>query len=266
MGEAVFLPAAGELQEALEGLGWAFVAEAFGDGEQEAQAPGGGVKGDAVGIVRVDPAIFGEVDDFFGERRAEGLGVGGGGGEDEFDLGVAHKACGGGPGGAFLGNGGAFFLEERVPFAVERWGFGGDWEGEGEVFEAGMTRLSAAHPDGLASERDGGSWCEFFGWGDAGLEKDVTLIALGFDGEHEHAFRLGVFEFAAFPAARQVPLDAGGDTDDARLLPVGVEARFVANEDADIKRGAGLDVSDFRDEVHGEANAVFVSLRGQREE
>lgn len=47
----VFLPTAGELEERGEILGWAFVAVAFRDGEKEAEAVGGWVEGDDVGIV-----------------------------------------------------------------------------------------------------------------------------------------------------------------------------------------------------------------------
>lgn len=40
----------------------------------------------------------------------------------------------------------------------------------------------------------------------------------------------------------------------------------MADEDPDVKGGAGLDVSDFRDEVHPEADAVFVGKQGERGE
>ena len=63
----IFLPAAGKLEEGGKGFRGAFVAVAFGDGEEEAEAFGGGVEGDGMGVVGVDPAVFGEVDDLFGE-------------------------------------------------------------------------------------------------------------------------------------------------------------------------------------------------------
>jgi hypothetical protein len=63
----IFLPAAGELEEGGEVFWGALVAVAFGDGEEEAEAFRGGIEGDGVGVVGVDPAIFGEVDDLFGE-------------------------------------------------------------------------------------------------------------------------------------------------------------------------------------------------------
>ena len=181
-------------------------------------------------------------------------------------MGVAEEAGGGGPGGGFLGAGGAFFFEEGVPFGIRGGGVGGDGEGEGEVFEAGVAGLGAAHPDGAAGEGEGGAGIEFFGRGDLGLEEDIALVALGFEGEHHDGFGFGVFEVAAFPAAGEVPFDAGGDADDAGLFPVGVEAGFVMDEDADVEGGAGLDVGDFGDEVDGEADAVFLGLGGKGEE
>jgi hypothetical protein len=259
------LPAAGELEEAFEFFGRAFVAEALGDGEKEAEALGGGVKGDGVGIVGVDPAVFGDVEDLCGKGRAEGAGFGGGGGEDEFGLGVVELAGGGGPGGAFLRAGGAFFFEHGVPFGVERRCIGGDGEGQGQIFEAGVAGLGAAHPHRFAGEGDGGAGGEFFGRGDLGLEEDIALIALGFEGEHEDAFGFGVFEFGTLPAARKVPLDGGGHADDSGLLPVGVEAGFVMDEDTDVEGGAGLDVGDLRNEVDGEADAVLVGRRAKGE-
>ncbi len=105
-----------------------------------------------------------------------------------------------------------------------------------------MAGLGAAHPDGAAGEGDRGAGVEFFGRGDLGLEEDIALVALGFEGEHHDAFGFGVFEVAAFPAAGEVPFDAGGDADDAGLFPVGVEAGFVMDEDADVEGCAGLDV------------------------
>ena len=68
----VFLPTAGELEEGGEGFRGAFVAVAFGDGEEEAEAFRSGIEGDEVGVVGVDPAVFGEVDDLFGESGGEG--------------------------------------------------------------------------------------------------------------------------------------------------------------------------------------------------
>jgi hypothetical protein len=38
----------------------------------------------------------------------------------------------------------------------------------------------------------------------------------------------------------------------------------MADVNPDVKGGAGLDVSDFRDEVHTEADAVFVGKQGER--
>lgn len=239
------MPATGELEEGGEVLWGAFVSVAFGDGEEEAEAFGGGVEGDGVGVVGVDPAVFGEVDDLFGEGGGEGAGFGGCGDEEEFGLGLAEQVSGGGPGGGFLRAGGAFFFEESVPFGIGSWGFSGDGEGEGEVLEAGVAGLGAAHPDGAAGEGDGGAWFEFFGRGDLGLEEDIALVALGFEGEHHDAFGFGVFEVAAFPATGEIPFDAGGDADDAGLFPVGVEAGFVMDEDTDVEGCAGLDVGDF---------------------
>jgi hypothetical protein len=181
-------------------------------------------------------------------------------------LGIADEAGGGGPGGGFLGAGGAFFFEEWVPFGIGGWGFSGDGEGEGEVFEAWVAGLGAAHPDGAAGKGDGGAGVEVFGRGDLGLEEDIALIALGFEGEHHDAFGFRVFEVAAFPAAGEVPFDAGGDADDAGLFPVGVEAGFVMDEDTDVEGGAGLDVGDFGDEIDGEADAIFLGLGGKGEE
>lgn len=129
-----------------------------------------------------------------------------------------------------------------------------------------MTGLGAAHPDGSAGEGDGGAGVEFFWRGDEGLEEDIALVALGFESEHHDGFGFGVFEFAAFPAAREVPFDAGGDADDTGLFPVGVEAWLVVDEDADVEGGAGLDVGDFGDEVDGEADAVFLGLGGEGED
>ncbi len=123
-----------------------------------------------------------------------------------------------------------------------------------------MAGLGAAHPDGAAGEGDGRAGVEFFGRGDLGLEKDVAFVALGFEGEHHDAFGFGVFEVAAFPASGEVPFDAGGDADDAGLFPVGVKAGFVMDEDTDVEWGARLDVGDFRDEIDGEADTIFLGL------
>ena len=262
----IFLPAAGELEEGGEVFWGALVAVAFGDGEEEAEAFRGGIKSDGVGVVGVDPAVFGEVDDLFGESGGEGACIGARGGEEEFGLGIADEAGGGGPGGGFLGAGGAFFFEEWVPFGIGGWGFSGDGEGEGEVFETGVAGLGAAHPDGAAGKGDGGAGVEFFGRGDLGLEEDVALVALGLEGEHHDAFGFGVFEVAPFPAAGEIPFDASGDADDAGLFPVGVEAGFVMDEDADVEGCAGLDVGDFGDEIDGEADSIFLGpgVKGEK--
>lgn len=176
---------------------------------------------------------------------------------------VAQEAGGGSPGGGFLGACGAFPFEKGVPFGIGGGGVCGDRKREREVFETRVAGLGAAHPDGAAGKRDGGAGVEFFGWGDLSLEKDIAFVALGFEGEHQDAFGFGIFEVATFPSAWEVPFDAGRDADDAGLLPVGVEAGFVMDEDADVEGGAWLDMRDFGDKVDRETDAVFLCERGE---
>lgn len=240
-------PTTGQLQQPLQLSGWPFIAEAFGDGQKKSQGAGGGVPLNVVRVVRIDPAVFGEKEDFFGEAGAEVAGLRGGGTEDQLGLGGIDHAGGGGPGGASAGLGGAFFGEKRLPLEVGGGGLGGDGQGEGEVFESRVARLGAAHPDGFAFEGGGLAGLEFCWRGDFGLKQDIALVALCFDGEHEHAFWLWVFEVASAPAAWQVPLNTGGHTDDAGLFPVGVVAGFMTDENADVKGSAWLNVGDFAD-------------------
>lgn len=120
------MPTARELKKRGEFLGCAFVTVAFGDGEEKAEAFGGGVEGDGVGIVGVDPAVFGEEDDFPGKGRREDAGVAVCGREEKFGLIVIELAGGRGPSGGFLGSRSAFFFENGMPFGIESGGFGGD--------------------------------------------------------------------------------------------------------------------------------------------
>ena len=63
----------------------------------------------------------------------------------------------------------------------------------------------------------------------------------------------------------KVPLDRGGESDDARALPVGVEALVVADVESDREGNSGLHGVDRGDEIQIGTDCLFLRLeRGER--
>lgn len=90
---------------------------------------------------------------------------------------------------------------------------------------------------------------DLIGRGDFDGEEGFAVVALGADVEHEDDFGCWPLDGVGFPAFGELPVDLGGDADDAGLFPVGVVFTRVVEVEGDFEGLAGLDVGGVGDEL-----------------